>query len=88
MILSLLEIFIPDLCLFLFTNVYIKIYNSSRCVCWFPRLVLDQSMCRRMFGSRDAIFIFVCIYPFIAARNAIICVVYFQKLQLGCLLSK
>jgi hypothetical protein len=67
MIFGLLEIFIPDLCLFLFINGLIKFYNSSRCVCWFSRLVLDQSMCRRKFGSSTVIFIFICINPFIAS---------------------
>jgi hypothetical protein len=43
------------------------IYISSRCVYWFLRLVLDQSMCRRMFGSSTVIFIFICINPFIAS---------------------
>jgi hypothetical protein len=62
MILSLLEILLPDLYLFLIINVEIKIYKGYRCVCWFPRLVLDQSMCRKKFGSRSAIFIFICIY--------------------------
>jgi hypothetical protein len=42
MILSLLEMVFPDLCLFLIIIVWIKIYKGYRCVCWFPRLVLDQ----------------------------------------------
>jgi hypothetical protein len=67
MIFGLLEIFIPDLCLFLIINVYIKIYNGYTCVCWFPMLVLDQRVCRRKVGSRSAIVIFVCIYPIIAS---------------------
>jgi hypothetical protein len=61
------EIIIPDLCLFLIINVLIKICNSFRCVCWFPRLFLDQRVCRRKFGSRSAIFIFVCIYSIYAS---------------------
>jgi hypothetical protein len=32
MIFGLLEIFIPDVCLFFIINVYIKIYNSCGCV--------------------------------------------------------
>jgi hypothetical protein len=62
MILSLLEILFPDLCLFLIINVYIKIYKGYKCVCWFFRLVLDQISSEIKFGSRSAIFIFVCIY--------------------------
>jgi hypothetical protein len=62
MIFVLLEIFIPDLCLFLIINVQIKFYNGYRCVCWFPRLVLDQRVCRRKFGSRSALLMFICIY--------------------------
>jgi hypothetical protein len=67
MIFGLIEIFISDLCLFVFINVYIKIYNSSRCVCWFSRLVLGQRMSRRKFGSSTVIFIFICFNPFIAS---------------------
>jgi hypothetical protein len=63
MILSLLEILVPNLCLFLFINVEIKIYNSSRCICRFLRLVLGQSMCRRKFGLIAVILIFICINP-------------------------
>jgi hypothetical protein len=33
MIFGTLDIFIPDLCLFLIVTVYIKIYNSFGCVC-------------------------------------------------------
>jgi hypothetical protein len=65
----------------------IKIYNNFRCVCWFPRLVLDQRVCSRKFGSRSAIFILCAFIPFMLDRNAIIGIVYFQKLPLGCLLS-
>jgi hypothetical protein len=53
-----LEILFPNLCLFLFINVEIKIYNSSRCICWFFRLVLDQSMCRRKFVLIAIVFTF------------------------------
>jgi hypothetical protein len=67
MILSLLEILFPNLCLFIFINVEIKIYNSSRCICWFVRLVLGQSMCRRKFGPITIIFIFICINLFAAS---------------------
>jgi hypothetical protein len=35
MILSLLEILFLNLCLFLIIKVYVKIYNSYRCICWF-----------------------------------------------------
>jgi hypothetical protein len=49
--------------LFLFVNVYIKIHNSYKCVCWFLGLVLGQSMCRRKFDSISVIFIFICINP-------------------------
>jgi hypothetical protein len=61
MILSLLEILFLNLCLFLLINVYIKIHNSYKCVCWFLGLVLGQSMCRRKFGFIAVIFIFICI---------------------------
>jgi hypothetical protein len=39
LILSLLEILFLYLCLFLLINVYIKIHNSYKCVCWFLALV-------------------------------------------------
>jgi hypothetical protein len=61
LILSLLKILFPNVCLFLIINVWIKIYNSSRCICWFLRLVLVKSMCRRKFGSSTIVFIFICI---------------------------
>jgi hypothetical protein len=63
LILSLLEILFPNLCLFLFINVEIKIYNSSRCICWFLRLVSGQRMCRGKFGLISVVFIFMCINP-------------------------
>jgi hypothetical protein len=58
LILSLLEILFPNICLFLFINVYIKILNSYKCVCWSLRLVLGQSMCRIKIGFISIIFIF------------------------------
>jgi hypothetical protein len=67
LILSLLEILFPNICLFLVINVYIKILNNYKCVCWFLRLFLGQSMCRRKFGSISVIVIFICIYPLIAS---------------------
>jgi hypothetical protein len=63
MILSLLEILFPNLYMFLFINLEIKIYNSSMCIGWFLRLVLYQSMCRRKFGLIAVVFIFICINP-------------------------
>jgi hypothetical protein len=63
MILSLLEILFLNLCLFLIIKVYVKIYNSYRCICWFLGLVLGQSMCRRKFGLIAIVFIFICINP-------------------------
>jgi hypothetical protein len=53
--------------LVLFINVDIKILNSCKCVCWFLRLVLGQSMGRRKFGSISVIIIVICIYPPIAS---------------------
>jgi hypothetical protein len=67
LILSLLEILFPNLCMLLSINVWLRIYNSSRWVCWFLRVVLDQRMCRRKFGFISVIIIFMCIYPFIAS---------------------
>jgi hypothetical protein len=63
LILSLLEILFPNICLFLFINVYIKIHNSYKCIYWFLGLVLGQSMCGRKFGLIVVIFIFICINP-------------------------
>jgi hypothetical protein len=63
LILSLLQLLFLNLCLFLLINVYIKIHNSYKCVCWFLGLVLGQSMCRRKFGLIAVIFIFICINP-------------------------
>jgi hypothetical protein len=58
-IFSLLEILFPNICLLLLINVYIKIHKSFKCVCWFFRLVLGQSMCRRKFNYISVIFIFI-----------------------------
>jgi hypothetical protein len=49
--------------LFLIINVYVKIYNSYMCICWFIGLLLGQSMCRRKFGIIAVVFIFICINP-------------------------
>jgi hypothetical protein len=57
-ILSLLEILFPHLCLFLIINMCSKIHKGYRCVYWFFRLVLEQSMFRRKFGYISAIVIF------------------------------
>jgi hypothetical protein len=62
-ILSLLKILFPNVCLFLFINMYSKIPKSYRCVCWFFRLVLGHSMCRRKVDYISVIFIFMCINP-------------------------
>jgi hypothetical protein len=63
MILSLLEILFPNICLCLLINVEIKIHKSFRCVCWFFRFVLGQSMRKRKFDYIFVIFIFICISP-------------------------
>jgi hypothetical protein len=63
LILSLLEILFHNLCFFLIINVYVKIYNSYRCICWFLGIVLGKSMCRRKFGLIVVVFIFICIDP-------------------------
>jgi hypothetical protein len=88
MILSLLEILFPNLCLFLFINVEIKIYNSSRCICWFLRLVLGQSMCRRKFGLLAVVNIFIVLILYMLARNAFIYVHLISMVQISCLLSR
>jgi hypothetical protein len=62
-ILSRLEILFPNLCLSLIINVYSKIYNSYRCVYWFFRIVLGQSMCGRKFDYIFVIFVFICVNP-------------------------
>jgi hypothetical protein len=66
LILSLLEILFPNICFFLFINVYIKIHSSYKYVCWFLRLVLVQSMCERKFGFISVRFILICINPLFA----------------------
>jgi hypothetical protein len=71
MILSLLEIVFPDLCLVLIINVLFKIYKGYRCVCWFPRLVLDHRKSERKFGSRSVIFFLYAFILFLVNRNAI-----------------
>jgi hypothetical protein len=58
-ILSMLEILFPNLCLFLIINMYSKIHKSYRCVCWFFRLVLGQSMCKRKFDYIYVIFFYM-----------------------------
>jgi uncharacterized membrane protein YGL010W len=63
MILSLLEVIIPDLCLFSIKIVWLKIRTGYSCVCWFLKLVLDQSMCERKFGFISVIFVLLCINP-------------------------
>jgi hypothetical protein len=63
MILYLLEILFLNLCLFLSVNVYVKIYNSYRCICWLLGPVLGQRMCRRKFGLIAVVFIFIWINP-------------------------
>jgi hypothetical protein len=73
LILSMLEILFPNLCLFLIINVWIKIYNRSRCICWFLRLDLGQKMYRRKVGPISAIFIFYALILCLLARNAFIC---------------
>jgi hypothetical protein len=67
MILSLLEIIIPDLCLFSIIILQIKIHKSYSCVCGFFKLVLDQSLCRRKLGLTSVIFIVICINPLFAS---------------------
>jgi hypothetical protein len=61
MILSLLEIIMPDLCLFSIIILQIKIHKSYSCGCGFFKLVLDQRMCGRKFGFTTDLFIFMCI---------------------------
>jgi hypothetical protein len=64
-------------------NGYIKIYNSSKCVCWFLRLVLDQSICRRKFGFISVIIILKCINPLNASYNYLyLCAFNLQWLRL------
>jgi hypothetical protein len=70
MILTLLEIIIPDLCLFLFINMCSMFHKGYRCVSWFFGLVLDQSMCRRKLGFNYDVFILICIIPSMQTSNA------------------
>jgi hypothetical protein len=71
MILSLLEIIIPDLCLFSTIILQIKIHKSYSCVCGFFKLGLDQRMCRREFGFTTDLFIFVCINFLCACKKCL-----------------
>jgi hypothetical protein len=71
MILYLLEILIPNICLFLLINVEIKIHKSFKCFCWFFRLFLGQSMCRRKFDYIFVIFIFIYINPLNASYKCL-----------------
>jgi hypothetical protein len=59
MILSLLEILFTDLCLFLIIDVLVKIYKGYRCVCWFPRRVLDQRIVRESLGPEVLYLLFI-----------------------------
>jgi hypothetical protein len=70
MILSLLEIIIPDLFLFLIINMCSMFHKGYRCVSWFFGLVLDQSMCRRKLEFNYVVFILICIIPFMLTSNA------------------
>jgi hypothetical protein len=67
MILSLLEILFSYLCLFLIINMCSMFRKGCMCICWFFRLVLDQSMYRRKFELNSVIFIFICLNPLIAS---------------------
>jgi hypothetical protein len=66
MILSLLEIIIHDLCLFLIINMCSMFHKGYRCVSWFFGIFLDQSMCRRKLGFIYVVFILICIIPLYA----------------------
>jgi hypothetical protein len=70
MILSILEIIIPDLCLFLIINMCSVFHKGYRCVSWFFGLVLDLSMCRGKLGFNYDVFILICIIPFMLTGNA------------------
>jgi hypothetical protein len=83
LILSLLEILFPNICLFLFITVYIKIHSRYKCVCWFLGLVLGQSMCRGKFGLIAVIFIFICIDPLNASKKCLyLCAFSLQWIKL------
>jgi hypothetical protein len=66
MILSLLEIIILDLCLFLFINMCSMFHKGNRCVSWFFGFVLDQSMWGRKLRFNYVVFILICIIPLYA----------------------
>jgi hypothetical protein len=52
-------------------------------VFWFPRLGVWEIL------DPEVLYLFLCAFIlFMLARNAINYIVYFQKIQLGCLLSK
>jgi hypothetical protein len=89
MILSLLKILFPYLCLFLIINMCSLFHKGYRCVYWFLRLVLDQSMCRRKLGFISVVFILICIKPLLLARNAYkFCALIFSCAKVFCLLAK
>jgi multisubunit Na+/H+ antiporter MnhG subunit len=73
LILSLLEMLFPYICLFLFINVYIKIHNSYKCVCWFLRLVLGRSLCRRSLAPFLVYLFLYALILLLLARNAFNC---------------
>jgi hypothetical protein len=72
MILSLLEVIIPDLWLFSIKIVWLKIHKGYSCVCWFLKLVSDQSMCEGKFGLISVIFICYVLILYLLTRNALI----------------
>jgi hypothetical protein len=47
-----------------------RFHEGYMFVCLFFKLVLDQSICRRMMGLISVLFIFICIIPFMLAMNA------------------
>jgi hypothetical protein len=62
MILSMLEILLPHLCLFLIINMCSMFHEGYMCVCGFFRLSLDQSICRRKLRLFSVTFIFIMHY--------------------------
>jgi hypothetical protein len=74
LVLSPLEILFPNICLFLFINVYIKIQNSYKLVCWFLGLVLGQSMCRRNLASLLLYLFLYALFLLLLVRHVFICV--------------
>jgi hypothetical protein len=78
MILSLLKVLFPHLFLFLIINRCSMFHEGYRFVCYFFKLVLDQSTCRGNMGFISVLFIFICIIPFMLARNAPILVYQIQ----------